>query len=80
MAGRVGWWAGSGGGLGGRSGMDLRSKECSGVNIVTLNLRRIFNHLRKIFDFAERKVQFYVGKKYHHQSEPALTSISTARP
>ena len=46
MAGRVGWWAGSGGGPGGRRagwgggpggrrGMDLQSKECSGVNIVT---------------------------------------------
>ena len=46
VAGRVGWRAGSGGGLvgeagrvgggpGGRRGMDLQSKECSGVNIVT---------------------------------------------
>ena len=35
VAGRVGWRAGWGGGPGGRRGMDLRSKECSGVNIVT---------------------------------------------
>ena len=30
-----GWRAGSGGGPGDQRGMDLRSKECSGVNIVT---------------------------------------------
>ena len=35
VAGRVGWRAGSGGGPGDRRGMDLQSKECSGVNIVT---------------------------------------------
>ena len=35
VAGRVRWRAGSGGGPGDRRGMDLRSKECSGVNIVT---------------------------------------------
>ena len=35
MAGRVGWRAGGEGGARGWSGMDLRSKECSGVNIVT---------------------------------------------
>ena len=50
MAGRVWWWAGSGGGQGrvagrggggpgGRSGMDLQSKECSGVNIVMWNIQ-----------------------------------------
>ena len=31
-------------------GMDLLSKECSGVNIVTKNLRRIFNYFRGILD------------------------------
>ena len=31
---QVRWRAGWGGGPGGRRGMDLRSKECSGVNIV----------------------------------------------
>ena len=35
VAGRVRWLAGSGGGPGDRRRMDLRSKECSGVNIVT---------------------------------------------
>ena len=35
MEGRVGWRAGSGGRPGDRRGMDLLSKECSGVNIVT---------------------------------------------
>ena len=40
MGGRVRWRAGAGGGqggrgLGGRRGMDLWSKECSEVNIVT---------------------------------------------
>ena len=35
VAGRVGRQARSGGGPGGWRGMDLRSKECSGVNIVT---------------------------------------------
>ena len=35
VAGRIEWRAGSGGGPGDRRGMDLRSKECSGVNIVT---------------------------------------------
>ena len=35
VAGRVGWRAGSGGGPGDWRGMDLQSKECSGVNIVT---------------------------------------------
>ena len=34
VAGRVGWRAGSGGRPGDRRGMDLRRKECSGVNIV----------------------------------------------
>ena len=33
--GQDGWRAGSGGGQGDRRGMDLRSKECSGVNVVT---------------------------------------------
>ena len=34
--GRQGWVVGRvGGGQGGRRGMDLRSKECSGLNIVT---------------------------------------------
>ena len=35
VAGLVGWRAGAGGGLDDRRGMDLRSKECSGVNIFT---------------------------------------------
>ena len=35
VAGQVGWLSGERGGPGGRKGMDLRSKECSGVNIVT---------------------------------------------
>ena len=35
VAGRVEWRAWSGGGPGGWRGMDLLSKECSGVNIVT---------------------------------------------
>ena len=35
VAGRVRWRAGSGGGPGDWGGMDLQSKECSGVNIVT---------------------------------------------
>ena len=34
VAGGVRWRAGSGGGPGDWRGMDLRSKECSGVNIV----------------------------------------------
>ena len=34
MAGRVGWLAGSGGGLGDQRGMNLGSKQCSSVNIV----------------------------------------------
>ena len=34
VAGRVGWRAWSVGGPGDWRGMDLRSKECSGVNIV----------------------------------------------
>ena len=33
--------------------MDLQSKECSGVNIVTKNLRRMFDHLHRIFDFTK---------------------------
>ena len=39
---------GSGGGSGGRKGMDLLSKECSGVNKVS----RIFYHLHRIFYFT----------------------------
>ena len=47
VAGRVGQpvrsggrpWGVKGDGPGGRRGMDLRSKECSGVNIVTLNIQ-----------------------------------------
>ena len=35
VAGRVRWRAGSGGGQGDQRSMDLQSKECSGVNIVT---------------------------------------------
>ena len=48
MAGRVGRWAGW---LEGDSGMDLWSKECSGVNIV----RRIYVEYSttiKIFNFT----------------------------
>ena len=56
MAGLVGWRAGSGGGQGGeagrvgsgRRGMDLWSKELSGVNIVTKNLQRVLDHLSRI--------------------------------
>ena len=39
VAGRVGRRAWSGGWPGGRRRMDLRSKECSGVNIVKKNIR-----------------------------------------
>ena len=35
VKGGVGWGVGSGGGPGGRRGMDLKSNECSGLNIVT---------------------------------------------
>ena len=35
VAGLVRWRAGSGGGLGDQRGMDLWSKECSGVNILS---------------------------------------------
>ena len=35
VVGRVRWLAGPGGGPDDRMGKDLRSKECSGVNIVT---------------------------------------------
>ena len=35
VAGRVRWLAGSGGWQGDQRGMDLQSKECSGVNILT---------------------------------------------
>ena len=52
VAGRAGRLAGSGGGPGGRRGMNFQGKECSGVHIVTWNLRRIFEHLRRIFDFT----------------------------
>ena len=53
-------WVGGPGGEAGRvgrragwsEGMDLRSKKCSGVNIVTWKLRRIFNLIRRIFDFT----------------------------
>ena len=61
MGGRVGWLAGSGGGLeggggpGGRGGMDILSKECSGVNTV---ICRIPNHLCRIFYFTQEKCIF----------------------
>ena len=36
MSGRVGWWAGSDGGQGGWRGMDLQSKEYSGLPVSTV--------------------------------------------
>ena len=39
VAGRIGWQAGSGGWQGDWRGMDLQSKECSGMNIVTLHIQ-----------------------------------------
>ena len=39
VAGRVRWLAGSGGGPGDQRRMDLLSKECSGVNIVTQHIQ-----------------------------------------
>ena len=61
MAGRVRWRAGSGGGQGDRRGMDLWSKECSGVNIVTYH---ILPPTKDTLLYIG-KVHFYVGKKHH---------------
>ena len=36
VSGRVGWWAGSDGGQGGWRGMDLQSKEYSGLPVSTV--------------------------------------------
>ena len=67
VAGRVRWGVGSGGwlgqvagwrgggGPGGRGGMDILSKECSGVNTV---ICRIPNHLCRIFYFTQEKCIF----------------------
>ena len=41
--------------------MDLRSKECSGVNIVTQNIQPPTWDIRPYAG----KMHFYVGKKYH---------------
>ena len=50
-AGLEGWPAWRNGGPGDPKGMDLPSKECSGVNIVTYNIRPN-TKLRRIFIFT----------------------------
>ena len=39
-------------------GTDLLSKECSGVNIVTEYLHRIFGHLHRISEFTRKSALF----------------------